>query len=113
MSYGEVQYFFQAHSPDSTTPLTVAMVSQLTPKYNELQSISQNTLIMAAYEGDATLKIIPVTSIVAVIAAVPAPTFINPLQVSNLYYIVERIGFDVSHWNPEDVLRSSCNTVIM
>lgn len=78
------------------------MVSQLALRYSELRNLSQNTLILASYEGDTNLVIIPVTSIVTVIAAVPAPAHINPLEIPNLHYIVERLGFDVSHWVPVD-----------
>ncbi|KAF9441077.1 hypothetical protein P691DRAFT_792364 [Macrolepiota fuliginosa MF-IS2] len=89
--------------PNLTTPLMVALISKLTPKYDQLCVLSQNTLILATYEGQVTLTIIPVSSIKAVIAAPPAPDHLNPEKIPNLHYIVDRIGFDVSHWGCEDV----------
>lgn len=106
--YGEVQFFFQVKSTEADeAPNTVAMISKLTPKYDELRIRSHNTLILATYEDRRALTVIPVSSIRAVIAAPPAPEHLNPDKLPNLHYIVDRLGFDVSHWNLEDVNNSS------
>lgn len=58
-----------------------------------LLQVSNGTLVVCRYQGDAALWAIDVSSIVAVVAMVPFPFLLNGLD--NYYYMVEKIGLDV------------------
>lgn len=75
---------------------TVALVSLYSPPDPVLLEASYYTLWACSYQGDATLKIINIKNIEAVVAVVPLPA------VEDMYFVVERPGLDMAHMGGND-----------
>lgn len=72
----------------------MALVSFYSPPSLDLLEESRHTLISCTSLGDAGLKVIPVHSIIAVVAMVPHSPFGE--EGDQRYFVVEKPGLDVA-----------------
>ena len=100
--FAEVIYYFQIVIGEIQK--TVAMVSNYSSPHARLLALSHYTLWSCVYQGDASLKVIDVTSISAVVAMVPHQPFTeDPIPH---FFVVEKPGLDVASLggNSESIL---------
>jgi hypothetical protein len=87
----EVNFYFSKTTGGETQAF--ALLSLYSPPDEHLLQHSHNTLIVCRYQGEETLVIIDVKSILSVVAMVPFRYAINGLD--NYYFMIEKIGLDV------------------
>ena len=85
------------------------MVSLYSPPDQELIKQSYGTLISCRYQGDGSMRIIPIGSILSVVGMIPHPKS-SPRAKRNLegnVYVAEKLGLDMNllrgtDWNKYD-----------
>lgn len=70
-----------------------ALVSLYSPPNNYLLDQTYNTLVVCRYQGETSLVVVDVRSILAVVAMVPFRYALNGLD--NYHFMIEQIGLDV------------------
>jgi hypothetical protein len=96
-----VHYYFR--TTVHAVKYTLAVISCYSRPDGGLLERSYNTLLSCTYSGDASVKVIEVESIKAVVAMVPHRPFQG--ETAERYFIVEKPGLDVAvlGGNVEDV----------
>jgi len=70
------------------------------PPSEHLLRLSENTLIVCRYRGDAALVVIDVKSILSVVAMIPFPFTID--GDGDQYFMIEHVGLDVVDVDAEE-----------
>jgi len=89
--FAEVKFYFTRTSGEETRGY--ALVSMYSPPNEHLLRLSNTTLIVCRYRGDAALVVIDVKSIVAVVAMIPFLFAID--GDGDQYFMIEHVGLDV------------------
>jgi hypothetical protein len=74
------------------------MISEYGPPDHELLEASYHTLWVAEYQGDAALRVVPVSSILSVVA-------MPPFRDTGKHFMYEKVGLDVANlggWEEND-----------
>jgi len=85
--FAEVKFFFI--KVFGGVPNGFAIVSLYSPPNEHLLRLSHNTLIVCGYQGEQDLIVIPIESIISVVAMIPFRS------ITGSCYMVEKIGLDV------------------
>ena len=103
MCYGEVRYYFRLSFGEECHPL--AMLSVYSEPDQELLEKTFETLYVCHYQGDAALKIIHATSIVALVATVPCFSVTPDGEVhepDNKWFLLEKLSLEANLGENED-----------
>ena len=98
MYFAEIKFYFTRTSGEETRGY--ALASMYSPPSKHLLRLSENTLIVCRYRGDAALVVIDVTSILSVVAMVPFPFTID--GEGDQYFMIEHVGLDVVDVDAEE-----------
>lgn len=101
INFAEVLYYFQVPLSISASTRTLAMVSCYGSRHQELYEQSHQTLWVAQYLGEESLKVVDVKSIRSVVAMVPlvlsteeASNAAIRAQYSQYYFVAEKPFLD-------------------
>lgn len=93
VEFAEVQYYFFDRDDDEPgDKVTYALLSIYGPPNQEMLEDSSYTLHVCEYQGDESLRCLPVTEIVSVVSMQPLPR--RPEDPENLWFVVEKSGLD-------------------
>jgi len=98
--FAEVRFYFTRKSGEETRGY--ALASMYSPPSEHLLRLSENTLIVCRYRGDAALVVIDVKSILSVVAMIPFPFTID--GDGDQYFMIEHVGLDVVNADTEEDL---------
>ncbi|TBU52199.1 hypothetical protein BD310DRAFT_789821, partial [Dichomitus squalens] len=112
--FAEIQYFFglkkmREDGGTDDVDMTLAMVSIFTPPDPAILRDTYGALIACRYAGDRSREVITVKDIVSVVAMLPLAPRREEAEdpraaelYSNRFYVVERLGFDMSSIGREE-----------
>ena len=86
--FAEVKFFFVEIFGGE--PRGLALASLYSPPNENLLRLTHDTLIVCEYKGEENLVVIPVQSILSVVAMVPFPCV-----PGDMHFMIEKIGLDV------------------
>lgn len=89
LSYAEVQYYFELNLPNHPA---LAMVSVYSDPLPDLLRRSYSTVWSCTHGGAASLRVIDVKAIQAVVAMIPHPAFPAHPELSGRFFLVEKMG---------------------
>ncbi len=77
---------------------TCALISLYSPPDKFLLEKSVGALAVCKYRGFSSLKVIPTSSILSVVAMVPFPAD----EDENAFFLVEKLGLEIAHLGGHD-----------
>ena len=93
--FAEVQFFFRLEVQQKLE--TFALVSLFTRPDDKLLKLSYGTLLSCTYQGERSLRVIPVTSIASVVGMLPHPktTPAGHVHPTLSFFVAEKLGLDM------------------